>query len=91
MISVLEDHRDDPVQQELRSFIDALTLDEQVDLVALTWLGRGDGTIDEWDELRAEAGRLHNNRTAAYLLGKPMLPDQLAEGLEQFGISCDDF
>ena len=91
MISVLEDHRDDPTQQELQSFIDALTLDEQVDLVALTWLGRGDGTIDEWGELREEAGRLHNNRTAAYLLGKPMLPDQLAEGLAQFGISCDDF
>src|SRR6516225_6311518 len=48
MISVLEDHPDDPTCQELRSFIDALTEDEQIDLVALTWLGRGDGTIDEW-------------------------------------------
>jgi Protein of unknown function (DUF3775) len=47
MISVLEDHPDDPTHQELRSFIDALTEDEQVDLVALTWLGRGDGTIDQ--------------------------------------------
>ena len=43
MISVLEDHDDDPTQQELRSFIDALTEDEQIDLVALTWPGRGDG------------------------------------------------
>jgi Protein of unknown function (DUF3775) len=60
MISVLEDHPDDPTHQELRSFIDALTEDEQVDLVALTWLGRGDGTIDEWDDLRQEAARLHN-------------------------------
>ena len=91
MIDVLEDHPDDPTQQELRSFIDALTEDEQVDLVALTWLGRGDGTIDEWDELRAEAARLHNNRTAAYLMGKPMLADHLAEGLSQFGLSCEDF
>jgi hypothetical protein len=91
MIDVLEDHADDPTQQELRSFIDALTEDEQVDLVALTWLGRGDGTIDEWDELRAEAARLHNNRTAAYLMGKPMLADHLAEGLSQFGLSCEDF
>jgi Protein of unknown function (DUF3775) len=91
MIDVLEDHADDPTQQELRSFIDALTEDEQVDLVALTWLGRGDGTIDEWDELRAEAARLHNNRTAAYLMGKPMLGDHLEEGLSQFGLSCEDF
>jgi hypothetical protein len=91
MIDVLEDHADDPTQQELRSFIDALTEDEQVDLVALTWLGRGDGTIDEWDDLRAEAARLHNNRTAAYLMGKPMLADHLEEGLSQFGLSCEDF
>ena len=91
MISVLEDHPDDPTQQELRSFIDALTEDEQIDLVALTWLGRGDGTIAEWDELREEAARLHNNRTAAYLLGKPMLADHLEEGLSQFGRSCEDF
>ena len=91
MIDVLEDHPDDPTQQELRSFIDALTEDEQVDLVALTWLGRGDGTLDDWDELREEAARLHNNRTAAYLLGKPMLGDHLQEGLSQFGLSCEDF
>jgi len=91
MISVLEDHPDDPTQQELRAFIDALTEDEQVDLVALTWLGRGDGTLDDWDELREEAARLHNNRTAAYLLGKPMLADHLEEGLSQFGHSCEDF
>ena len=90
MISVLEDHRDDPTQQELRTFIDALTEDEQIDLVALTWLGRGDGTIGDWEDLRAEAARLHNNRTAAYLMGKPMLADHLEEGLAQFGLSCSD-
>ena len=91
MISVLEDHPDDSTYQELRSFIDALSEDEQVDLVALTWLGRGDGSIDEWDNLREEAARLHNNRTAAYLLGKPMLADHLEEGLFQLGISCEEY
>jgi hypothetical protein len=55
MISVLEDHRDDPVANEIRGFIGAMNEDEQIDLVALTWLGRGDGTIEDWDELRAEA------------------------------------
>ena len=91
MLAVLEDHPDDPTEQELRSFIDALTEDEQIDLVALTWLGRGDGTIDEWDDLRREAARLHNKRTAAYLLGKPMLADHLEEGLSQFGLSCEGY
>jgi uncharacterized protein DUF3775 len=90
MMAVLEDHRDDPTVQEITAFINALTVDEQVDLVALTWLGRGDGDIADWDQLRAEASRLHNARTAAYLLGKPMLADHLAEGLAEFGGSCED-
>jgi hypothetical protein len=91
MLSVLEDHRDDPTFQELRSFISVLTEDEQIDLVALTWLGRGDATLDDWDQLRSEAARLHNARTAAYLLGKPMLSDHLEEGLSQFECSCEEF
>ena len=88
---VQEDQGDDPIEQELRSFIYALTEDEQIDLVALTWLGRGDGTIVEWDDPREEADRLHNKRTAAYLLGKPMLADHLEEGLVTFGYSTEDF
>lgn len=89
MLDVLEDHADDPTLQELTTFINALTEDEQIDLVALTWLGRGDGTITEWDDLREEAARLHNKRTAAYLVAKPMLGDHLEEGLAAFGVSCE--
>ena len=91
MSSVLEDRIDDPVEQELRGFIGALNEDEQIDLVALTWLGRGDGAIADWDELRAEASRAHNKRTASYLLGIPLLADYLEEGLAQFGLSCEEF
>jgi hypothetical protein len=91
MVSVLEDHPDDPTQQELRTFINALTEDEQIDLVTLTWLGRGDGEVAEWDEMREEALRLHNNRTAQYLLGKPMLADHLEEGLSQLGYAGEDY
>jgi hypothetical protein len=90
MVSV-EDHGDDPVLYELRAAIAALNEDEQVDLVALAWLGRGDGTIDDWDEIRKEAARAHNQRTASYLLGIPLLADFLEEGLSQFGRSCEDF
>ena len=71
--SVLEAHSDDLTQKELVAFIDALSDEEQADLVALLWLGRGDGTLEDWDDLRDEAQRQHNNRTAAYLLGEPLL------------------
>jgi len=91
MLSVLEDHTDDPVVAELRGFIGALTEDEQIDLVALTWLGRGDGSLADWPELRAEAARAHNRRTASYLLGIPLLADYLEEGFSQFGRSCEEF
>jgi hypothetical protein len=91
MLSVLETHGDDPTFQELVAFIDGLSDDEQVDLVALTWLGRGDGVLEDWPELQREARRSHNKRTAAYLLGKPMLADHLEDGLSEFGCSCEDF
>ena len=89
--SVLEAHSDDLTQEELVAFINALSDEEQADLVALLWLGRGDGTMEDWDDLRDEAQRQHNNRTAAYLLGEPLLSDHLEEGLSQFGFSCEDF
>jgi len=90
MIDVLEDSGKDPVVREITGFIDALTEDEQVDLVALMRLGRGDGTIDEWKELRRQALEGRNRRTARYLLGEPMLGDFLAEGLDEFGLSWGD-
>ena len=88
MIAVLEDHGDDPVVQEIVAAIFAMTEDEQIDLVTLAWLGRGDGSLEDWNELRAEATRRHNNRTASYLLGMPLLADYLDEALAQFGHSC---
>ena len=94
MISVLEDHGDDPVVEELTSFISSMSEDEQIDLVALAWLGRDDNTIDDWQALREEAARAHSSRTthtANYLLGTPLVSDYLEEGLSLFGLSCEDF
>ena len=90
MIDVLEDNGSDPVVQEIAGFIGALTEDEQIDLVALMRLGRGDGTIEEWDDLRREAADGRNGRTAHYLLGEPLLGDMLAEGLDEFGLTYAD-
>jgi hypothetical protein len=90
MLSVLEDHPDDPVVQELSSFIKALTEDEQIDLVTLVWLGRGDGAVSDWNELRAEATRAHNQRTASYLLGMPLLANHLEDALSELGVSWEE-
>jgi hypothetical protein len=90
MIDVLEDNGEDPVVREISGFVAALTEDEKIDLVALMRLGRGDGTIEEWADLRKEAAEGNNGRTARYLLGEPLLGDLLAEGLEEFGIEWAD-
>lgn len=90
-VSVLEDHGDDPVVEELTSLINALSEDEQVDLVALAWLGRGDYAASDWATVREEAARAHNERTASYLLGTPLVGDFLEEGLSMLGYSCEEF
>ena len=90
-VAILEEHEDDPVFEELISLIDSLSEDEQVDLVALTWLGRNDHAASEWPTVRAEAARAHNQRSASYLLGDPLLSDFLEEGLSMLGHSCEEF
>ncbi|WP_022720996.1 DUF3775 domain-containing protein [Rhodopseudomonas sp. B29] len=90
MIDVLEDTGDDPVVQEISGFIAAMSEEEQIDLVALMRLGRGDGSIEEWDDLRREAADGRDIPTARYLLGEPLLGDYLAEGLDAFGLTWAD-
>ena len=90
MIDVLADDGGDPVAGEIAGFINAMTEDEQIDLVALMRLGRGDGAIEEWDDLRREAADGRNKRTASYLLGEPLISDYLAEGLDAFGLTWAD-
>jgi hypothetical protein len=79
------------VQEELRSAIWALSEDEQIDLVALAWLGRGDGAKDDWTEIRNSALEAHNERTASYLLGTPLIADCLEEAMPMFDQSCEDY
>ena len=90
-ISVLQDQPDDPVQEELTAFIDGLNEDEQVDLVALAWLGRGDLTISDWSSIHEDAAAAHNKATSTYLLGIPLLADFLEEGLSMMGRTCTEF
>lgn len=88
---VLAETADDPVYQELRSFIRELDIDDQCELVALMWSGRGDFDREDWPEALRVARQQHNARTAEYLLGTPLLADYLADGLAKFGWSARDF
>lgn len=95
-IDVLEDSNSDPVAAELAGFIRAMNEDEQIDLVTLMWIGRGDGEADEWDDLRARAAEARaefkapRREAAQYLLGEPMLGDFLADGMDELGIDWGD-
>jgi hypothetical protein len=91
MVDVLEDHADNPVVQEIMTFVDEMSDDEKADVMALMQLGRADGTMEDWEALRDQAFREHGERTGAYLMGHPLLADYLEEALAQFGFSCAEF
>ncbi|HXJ03057.1 MAG TPA: DUF3775 domain-containing protein [Micropepsaceae bacterium] len=93
MTDALEDLPDatDATRLELLEFIRALDEDEQINLVALAWVGRGTYDISEWREALSVARTEHNKRTAEYLLKLPLLGDYLDEGLAAFGESCEEF
>lgn len=89
-MQVLADHLDDATFQELENTINDLEPDQQVELVALMWTGRGDFNVTEWGAAFKEAGDAWNIRTAAYLIATPLLADYLMEGLNLMGYSCEE-
>jgi hypothetical protein len=88
---VHEEHERDPIYTDLKAFIDELPADDQCQLIALAWLGRGDATRDEWEELVNLASERRSDHTAEYLLNMPLLADHLENALDAFDISCEDF
>lgn len=87
---VLADYADDATYQELKAFLDGLNRDEFVDLLALVWIGRGDYSADEWNDVVKEARGILDKKAPEYLLGIPLLADFLEEGLNELGLSCED-
>jgi hypothetical protein len=87
-VDILEDFRDDPTYEELAGALGALNTDERSDLVALTWVGRGD--FDDFNEARENADESSVKNWPDYLLGIPLLGDFLEEGLAALGLDCED-
>ena len=88
-VSVLTEDAFASTRDEVSSFIDSLDIDEQIELVALMWVGRGDFAGAEWNEAVAQARARHEGSTSTYLLGVPLLASFLEDGLSEFGESCE--
>ncbi len=80
---------EDSRRRETVEFIAGLNVEEQTDLLALIWLGRGDYDIGECDDAVAEAEARIAARDPDYMIGDAALPEYLGDGLEAFGMSCD--
>lgn len=75
----------------LGGLIDDLNEEEQANLIALAWLGRGDYTVDEWPEAMRLARERNAALTAArYLTEMELLGDLLSEGLAEMGAPAEE-
>jgi hypothetical protein len=88
---VLQESPTNPTYQELVDAINGLGELERIELLALTWLGRGDYSKEEWRDALREARRVHDEKETAYLVGTPLLADYIEDGLSQLGYSIDDY
>lgn len=80
-----EEEEEDLTASELRALIEDLNVDEAADLLAITFIGRGDFEPGEWEQAISEARPRVNKRIATYFLSMPMLGEWLEEGLEKIG------
>ena len=78
---VFEDISEDGTEDQIRGVIEGLNVDEQADLVALVWIGRGDFEPEEWPVAIRRAHERAVRSTARYLMGIPNVGDLLEEGI----------
>ncbi len=90
-VSVMTEEAFSTVRGELKAYIDAMDEDEQCELVALAWIGRGDLSAQEWENAVALARERHKGSTSEYLLGIPLLASFLEGGLAELGESCEGY
>ncbi len=88
--AIIEDRSSDATRSEIAEFISGLNEDEQADLVALVWIGRGTYSAEEFEEAVEMAKAERTNPTEDYLLGIPLLPDYLEAGLDKMGFTIED-
>ncbi|WP_109465541.1 DUF3775 domain-containing protein [Albibacillus kandeliae] len=77
-------------EPEFRAFIDRMSEDEQAELVAVMWIGRGSFEPEDLAEAIETARNEATTPCADYLIGTPHLSDHLENGLDALGISATD-
>ncbi len=80
----------DRAENEFDGFVNQLTEDEQVGLVAVFWIGRGSFDAEDLGDALETAASEATTPTADYLKGSPHLADHLESGLEALGINASD-
>ena len=90
-VAVFNNEADPSVTREAEGLIEAMNTDEQRELIALSLVGRGDYSKEEWADAMQAAGSHPEPSTAAFLMQDPTVSDSLEEGLSLFGFSCADF
>ena len=85
-LGALQDEEDDLSREEVVEEIQGLTPRQQAELVALMWLGRGDGEPEEWNELLARAIERREVPTENYMLDHPLLAENWLDGMERLGL-----
>ena len=87
-----EDEEEDEITEEmLTDFIDELNEEQQVALIALAWVGRGDYEPEEWAEaLKIAAERNARGDASTYLTGMEGLGDLLSEGAGALGLIIEE-
>ncbi len=87
---ILMGHEFDRAQGELRAFIERLNEDEQAELVAVFWIGRGAFEPEDFAEALSTARAEASTPTADYLFGSPHFADHLEAGAEALGFDITD-
>jgi len=86
---VLEDELDETATLELRTAIDDLADDQQIELLALALVGQGTYDASEWEDAVEEAGDKNSEPPVDLLMDMPTLSENLEAGLAAFDLSCE--
>jgi len=79
-----------PDTPHLRDYIAGMNEDEQVSLVAVTWIGRDSFDASEIEEAVETARAERSAPTEDYLSAIPELADYLEAGMEALGLDVSD-